>query len=131
MREAFIRQATARAQDGQLSCQAAMALADEMGVAPIEIGKAVNRATDLRFYRCQLGLFGYGSKAEGRHKIVQAAQIVPDDVRKALEMRAKEGRIACKAIWEVAEAFGYPRLGVSNIVDAMGYKITPCQLGCF
>ena len=131
MREEIIRLATERAQDGQLACETAMALADELGVAPIEVGKAVNRATELRFYRCQLGLFGYGSKQEGRHKIVQAAQNVPDDVRDALLARTHDGRIACKDVWEVAALLRYRGWASPTLSTPWSSKSRPANWAVF
>lgn len=131
MNETILEAAAAAARDGNLSCVEAHRIAAELDVSPIEVGKAVNRDSDLRFYRCQLGFFGYGSKAEGRSKIVQPAPFVPDEISAALNERAVDGRISCLAIWEVAEAFEYPRLGMGNVVESMGLKVTPCQLACF
>jgi len=117
--------------NGELACADAHDIAARLGVSPLEIGKAVNRATEYRFNRCQLGLFGYGPKSEGKHKIVLPAQRVPDDIRAAIEARAANGKISCAAAWEIAEQFKYPRLGIGNIFEAMGLKVGPCQLGCF
>jgi hypothetical protein len=131
MRDNILRAAEEQAREGQLACARAMAIAAELGVAPREVGQAVNRASDLRFYRCQLGLFGYGPKDLGQHKVVQPAAHVPDALRQALLARAHDGRIACLDVWQVAEAFEYPRLAASCAVEALGLKVSPCQLGCF
>ena len=131
MRDEIIRLAEQKAPDGQLACADAMTIASQLEIAPIEVGKTVNRASNLRFYRCQLGLFGYGSKVEGKHKIVLAATVVPEAIKNALLERAHDDRIACQDVWQVAEEFGYPRLGVSNVVEALGLAVRPCQLGCF
>jgi len=131
MRDEIIRKAQARAVDGQVSCRDAHAMAAELGISPLEVGLAINRATDLRFYRCQLGLFGYGPKAEGRHKIAMAAPFVPPEIQAALEGLAEDGAIGCAEVWAVAQRLEYPRLGVANIVEAMGLKLRRCQIGCF
>jgi len=131
MRDEIIRKAQARAVDGQVSCRDAHAMAAELGISPLEVGLAINRATDLRFYRCQLGLFGYGPKAEGRHKIAMAAPFVPPEIQAALEGLAEDGAIGCAEVWALAQRFEYPRLGVANIVEAMGLKLRRCQIGCF
>lgn len=131
MREEIIREAQARAVDGQVACEDAHAIAAELGISPLEVGLAVNRATNLRFYRCQLGLFGYGPKAEGKHKIVLAAAHVPLEIRAALEELAEDGTIGCAEVWALAERFRYPRLGIANMVEAMGLKLRRCQIGCF
>lgn len=116
--------------DGCLSCRHAHEIASAFGVTPAEVGAVVN-AMGVRFYRCQLGLFGYGSKAEGQHKIAFPAPFIPQEVSEELLRRAHEGIIACADAWEVARLFEYPRLGIANIIEAMGLKVKPCQLGCF
>ncbi len=131
MREEIIRRAQARAVDGQVACADAHAIAEEMGISPLEVGKAVNRASSLRFYRCQLGVFGYGPKAEGKHKIVLPAAHVPPEIEAALLKVSRDGRISCADVWAVAERFRYPRLGMANIIEAMGLKLYRCQIGCF
>ena len=117
--------------NGKLSCADAHLVADQLGVSPLEVGKAVNRATDLRFYRCQLGLFGYGPKPEGKHKIVLKAERVPEEIGEAIKAKAQNGRISCQAVWEIAEQFKYPRLGIADIIETMELQVTPCQLACF
>jgi DNA-binding transcriptional regulator YdaS (Cro superfamily) len=116
---------------GEVACADAHELAARLGVAPIEIGQAVNSATNLRFYRCQLGFFGYGPKEEGKHKIVSRAAHVPAEIGAAIQAQAVDGRIACKAVWDLAVQFKYPRLGMANIVEALDLKVKPCQLGLF
>lgn len=116
---------------GELACADAHEIAAELGVSPLEVGKAVNRATEIRFNRCQLGLFGYGPKLEGKHLIVLPAKHVPDEIRAAIEAQTVNGRISCASAWEIAKRFKYPRLGIANILEALGIKVKPCQLGCF
>lgn len=131
MSDKMLDAAMNKAVGGGLGCADAHALAAELGVTPLELGRAINQAKNLRFDRCQLGLFGYGSKAAGEHKIVLKAARVPAEIGAALEARVINGRVSCAAIWEIAEAYRYPRLGVANIAEAMGLKVAPCQLGCF
>ena len=119
------------AENGEVACSDAHALAAELDMSPQELGKHVNRAGDLRFYRCQLGLFGFGSKAKGEHKIILAAARVPADIEAAITQLAPDGRISCADVWALAERFKYPRLGMANIIQTMGLKVTPCQLLCF
>lgn len=117
--------------NGEIACADAHNIAKAQAVDPIELGKVVNRASGLRFNRCQLGLFGYGPKAEGKHKIVVAAAVIPPDIEAALRAHLVNNAISCLAVWQVAEQFKYPRLGLANIVQALGFKVAPCQLGCF
>ncbi len=131
MSEEIIAAATKMAVAGELACADAHELAAQLGITPLELGEAINHGSQLRFNRCQLGLFGYGSKAEGKSKIVLKATNVPEDIAAAIQSRAVNGRIACEAAWEIAEQFKYPRLGIGNLIEALGLKVSPCQLGCF
>jgi hypothetical protein len=117
--------------NGEVACADAHIVVKTLAIEPIELGKAVNRALGLRFNRCQLGLFGYGLKAEGKHKIVVAAAIIPPEIEAALRAHLVNNTVSCLDVWQVAEQFKYPRLGLANIVQALGFKVAPCQLGCF
>ena len=116
---------------GELSCKDAHTIAAECDMTPEKVGDLVNQATDIRFYRCQLGLFGYGPKSAGQSKIVQPARWVPESIADEVKRRASEGRIACRDVWEIADMYAYPRLGLGNIVESLGLQVSPCQLGCF
>jgi len=119
------------ARDGQIACKDAHRVAVQTGMSPQEMGRLVNRQTTYRFNRCQLGLFGYGAKGTAGYRIVQAAAYCPEAIVAAIEANVIDGCVPCLALWEVAAQFRYPRLGVANIVQALGLKVKPCQLGCF
>ena len=131
MNDEIVKAVREAAVDGMLACADAHEIAARLGVSPLEVGKVVNKATDLRFNRCQLGLFGYGPKPQGLHKIVLKAAHVPEEIEAAIKARAVKGRISCKAVWEIADQFKYPRLGIANILEALDIKLAGCQLGCF
>jgi len=65
MKTDIVAAAQARAYRGELTCEDAHALADELGLSPGELADALSQGSGLRFSRCQLGLFGYGNKAAG------------------------------------------------------------------
>ena len=120
-----------RAVDNQIACADAHEVAELLGVSPLEVSRVINRASSLRVNRCQLGLFGYGPKEEGKHKIVSLAAHVPEDIEMAIREKVINGRISCADIWEIAGRYKYPRLGIANIIEALEIKVKPCQLGCF
>jgi len=130
MREQILQTLPSLVVGEEIACADAHDLAARLGVAPIEVGRIVD-TTQYRFFRCQMGLFGYGLKSEGKSKIVLAATNVPDDLRAAIASRAFDGHISCLATWEIAAQFKYPRLGIANVTESMGLRIKPCQLGCF
>ena len=125
-------------EDGKLPCNHAFAIALSLNVDPLPVGLTANEA-DIRISRCQLGLFGYGPKAEGKHKIVHPMDEVPERLAARLRSEAESGSqaqarekgITCKAIWRAADGLGYRRIEASSAVEAMGIKVSRCQLGCF
>ncbi|MCS7178465.1 MAG: hypothetical protein RML46_00135 [Anaerolineae bacterium] len=132
MAEEDIREAISRYRDseGMLSCAAAFQVAEELGIEPLAVGRAAD-AMGIRLNRCQLGLFGYGPKAEGRHKIVRPAEQVSPVLAQAIRDRLSEGRLACRMAWEIADTLNIPRMEVSAAAEALGIRIARCQLGAF
>jgi hypothetical protein len=130
MDEALHQAILNRLEDGHLSCSQAHAIAQALGVDPLVIGRAADDA-DVRISRCQLGLFGYGPKAQGKHKIVNPLEDVPAQLAAYLRAEAGEDGISCFAIWSVAERLGYKRIVAAGAVEAMGLRVSRCQLGCF
>ncbi len=116
--------------EGMLPCAAAFRVVEELGVEPLAVGQTADEM-GVRLNRCQLGLFGYGPKAEGRHKVVQPAPVVEPELAQAIHDRLQEGRLACLAAWEIAEEMGIPRMTVSTAAEALEIRIIRCQLGAF
>ncbi|MDI7276659.1 MAG: hypothetical protein QME94_11830 [Anaerolineae bacterium] len=116
--------------DGQLPCEEAFRIARALRVRPIDVGRAADDM-GVRISRCQLGLFGYGPKAQGRHRIVQPLPEVPPRLSEAMTQRLVEGRLPCPVAWGLARRFGLTRLEVSGAAEALGIRISRCQLGCF
>jgi hypothetical protein len=119
-----------RLEEGRLACNLAFAIAKSLGVEPLTVGRAANEA-GIRISSCQLGLFGYGPKAEGKHKIVHPMDEVPERMAARLRAEAGDDGITCTAVWQVADKLGYKRIEASSAVEAMGLKVSRCQLGCF
>lgn len=116
--------------EGMLSCAAAFRIAKELAVEPLEVGRAAD-AAGVKLNRCQLGLFGYGPKSEGRHKIVQPMEHVDPGLAQAIHDSLVEGKLPCRAAWEVADALRIPKMDVAAAAEALGVKIVHCQLGAF
>ena len=130
MDEKLLQAMQDRLEDGKLPCNHAFAIARILGVEPLTVGMAANEA-GIRISRCQLGLFGYGPKAEGKHKIVHAMDQVPERLAARLRAAAEGEAITCKAVWKAADGLAYRRIEASSAVEAMGLKVSRCQLGCF
>ncbi|MFP4056879.1 MAG: hypothetical protein ACLF0G_08415 [Candidatus Brocadiia bacterium] len=52
-----------RAREGRLACAAAFAIAEELGLRRIEVGRAAD-ALGVKIVDCQLGCFGRGKAAK-------------------------------------------------------------------
>jgi len=119
-----------RLEDGHLTCHQAHAIAQEVGVEPLDVGRAADEV-DVRISRCQLGLFGYGSKAAGTHKIVRPRAKVPPPLEAALRAVAGEEGLPCITVWQIADRLGYSRQETSDAVEGLALRVSVCQLGCF
>ncbi len=127
-----------RLEDKRLPCHQAHAIAHELGIEPLKVGLAANKA-DIRISHCQLGLFGYGPKSEGKHKIVHPMDDVPERLAARLRALATHPRkgvandegITCTQVWQVADELDFERIEGSSAVEAMGIRVSRCQLGCF
>lgn len=116
--------------EGMLPCAAAFRIVEELGVEPLEVGRTADEM-GVKLNRCQLGLFGYGPKAEGRHKVVRPAETVSPELAQAIRDSLSEGRLTCKAAWDIAAAFRIPKMDVSAAAERLGVRISRCQLGAF
>ena len=54
-----------------------------------------------------------------------------EQVRGMITEKQSNGRISCKAAFDIAEQAGIPRRKIGQIIDEMKIKIHSCQLGCF
>jgi hypothetical protein len=116
--------------DGKVPCAAAFAIARQLSVEPLTVGRAAN-ALEVRLTQCQLGLFGHPGK-HGWQTLGTGEQAVPEGFDRAIEQaRGDRGTLSCADAWRIAESFGVTRMQVGYLVDAMGVKIAPCQLGAF
>ena len=117
--------------DGQLPCAVAFAIAKLLCVDPLLVGEAADRL-DIRLSKCQLGLFGYGSKAEGKHRRVKPLTDVPPElaqpIRSALD---PDGKLSCVEAWRISDECLVSRQFVSDAVEGLGLRIRSCQLGAF
>ncbi|MBN1658142.1 MAG: hypothetical protein JXA93_07055 [Anaerolineae bacterium] len=119
-----------RLEEGRLPCAEAHAVAHRFGIDPLSVGQAADDA-GIRISRCQLGLFGYGLKSEGKHKIVQPMENVPEQLAARLQAAVRGGGITCADVWDVADDLDISRLDASNAVEALGLRVSRCQIGCF
>jgi hypothetical protein len=114
-----------KAAEGELACAGAERIGAALGVPLAEIGRTLD-LLELRIGHCQLGLFGYpGGKA------VHPAAAVSRDLDAAIRGRLADGRLPCKAAWEIAAERKVARMEVSSACETLKIRIKPCQLGAF
>ena len=113
-------------ESGELPCAVASTIMEKIGASAIEVGKAA----DLMNYdlvNCQLGLFGY----KPDRKIVKPEESPDPDIENAVTEALEDGKLSCRAAWDIADRFNVPKLTVSGVCETMGLKIKSCQLGAF
>ena len=115
-----------RSKEGKLPCAVAFEIAKELGVEAAEVGKTVD-LLNFRLMKCQLGLFGYLPEK----KIIKPQNTENQDLKNAIFNALVDGRLPCKNAWDIASSFKLRKMTVSSVVDAMGIKIKPCQIGAF
>ena len=114
------------AKDEELTCAEAFHIAGELGARPIDLGLVADEM-DVRFVRCQLGLFGYGPTKS----IVEPADEVSSELERILQHALILGHVPCATAWAIASHFGIRKLDVSRAAEALGIRIGQCQLGGF
>jgi hypothetical protein len=112
---------------GELACADAERISGENGVTMAEVGRTVD-LLEIRIGRCQLGLFGYDAPG-GR--IVRPAEGVEPGLAAVIRGRLSDGKLPCRAAWEIAAEREIPRLNVCSACEALKIKVKPCQLGAF
>jgi len=115
-----------KAKGGEMACALAFEVAGELGVDPKEVGFALDYL-EIPIVKCQLGLFGY----KPQKKIIKAPDSVDPSLEEAIRKRSKDGKLSCKEAWAVAESMGLGKLEVASACEALGVKISRCQLGAF
>jgi hypothetical protein len=115
-----------RTHENEIPCAVAFNIAKALKVSPDAVGMTAD-LINCRLVKCQLGLFGYHPKK----KIVTPQHAVTEDLKNAISQALVQGRLSCKSAWDIAARFNIHKMKVSGACEAMGIKITHCQLGAF
>lgn len=115
-----------RASDDEMACAVAFSIAADLGVSPAEVGFTLDML-EIRLIKCQLGLFGYGH----RKSIIKPPEKVSRPLEEGIQMYTVNNRLPCEAAWRIAKDLDIGKMEVSSACDALGIKISPCQLGSF
>jgi len=115
-----------KVKDGTMACSVAFEIAESLGLPAEEVGFALD-LLEVSVVKCQLGLFGYGPA----RRIVKAAESLPPALEKAIRESLVKNRLPCASAWAVAEKLALRKMEVSSGCEALGVKISSCQLGTF
>ena len=114
---------------GEIACVTCEKISKELDVEISEVGITVD-LLEIKIKKCQLALFGY-SKKPNHGKDIQAADSVSDEMKRAIEEAAENGKVTCAALWMIADRLGTKRKEVSAACETLKIKIRKCQLGTF
>jgi hypothetical protein len=115
-----------RAVKGTIACAVAFDVAKDLGEPPAVVGRTAD-LLELRFVKCQLGLFGYGPKKNHEKSLSS----VPPEIKKPILESLEGNRLPCETAWKVAKTLQIHKLKMGMACDALEVKIGPCQLGAF
>ena len=110
----------------EISCASAFSIVSDLSVPPDEVGFTIDFLEKM-LVKCQLGLYGYRPDK----KIIKPADTVSQALEEAIRKALVNDRLPCAAAWGIAEELGLSKMEVSSASEALGIKITPCQLGAF
>ncbi len=117
------------APDGGLACAMAEKISKKFTVPMAEVGINAD-LLEIKIKECQLGLFGWDDEPS-HGKDIRPAASVSVEIKSALEKAAVNGKVACAALWKIADQLSVERRVVSAACEALEIKVRACQLGAF
>ncbi len=118
-----------RVVDNGVACKSAENIADEFGVAMEEVGVNID-LMELRIIKCQLGLYGHGTK-KPHGASIDPLKEVPESLESEIRSNLVDERLSCSSAWKISKKLGVPKMSIPSACDALKIKIKPCQLGAF
>ncbi len=115
-----------RSDQRKITCAEAFNIAADANISPEIVGKLIDDL-GVKLTHCQLGLFGH---SPDRKKVTGALDI-SEDLKNAIMADSEDGRISCRAVWNIALRLQVARQNVSNACEGLKIRIKPCQLGAF
>lgn len=112
--------------DGYMPCPLAWKIAREADVPRIAVGAVIDKM-GRRVTDCQIGCFKIEKTPFEDSEIKRLEGEVVSEI-KELES-AKQ--LTCAAVFDLARKYKLKPMDVSNEINALGFKVSECQLGCF
>ncbi|MBI4180841.1 MAG: hypothetical protein HY528_02815 [Chloroflexi bacterium] len=110
---------------GQLPCFSALRIAKECRVPPKQIGEAAD-SLGIRLVECQLGCFIYTGLEES-----VSTEHLDQTLQDKLTTSLVNDRLPCPVAFKIAKELKTTLQEVGKTADALGFRISSCQLGCF
>ncbi len=121
-------QVKAKLKNGYLPCPAAWKIASDAGVPRIAVG-AIADQLGHRITDCQIGCFKVDKTPFKEDEATIPS--ISDDAIKAIKELQQINGLTCEAVFDLARQFKTKPMTVSSHINALGFKVTQCQLGCF
>jgi len=112
--------------DGYLSCPAAWKIARETGAPRLAVG-AVTDGMGKRVTDCQIGCFKVDKTPFDK---LEPARLSPEISAEILRLN-EEDSLTCEAVFTLAKAYRLKPMHIADEINALGLKVSVCQLGCF
>ncbi|MBN1370081.1 MAG: hypothetical protein JW954_07605 [Dehalococcoidaceae bacterium] len=113
-------------ESGYLPCPAAWKIARQSGVVRIAVG-AVADEMGKRVVDCQIGCFKVDKTPFGTQ---EPARLSPEISAEILRLN-EENSLTCEAVFTVAKTYRLKPTDIAGEINALGLKVSACQLGCF
>jgi len=111
---------------GYLSCPAAWTIARETGVPRIAVGATAD-GMGTRVTDCQIGCFKVDKTPFDNR---EAARLTPEITAHILRLK-DESALTCEAVFALAKTYRLKPMDIAGEINALGLKVSACQLGCF
>lgn len=112
--------------DGYMPCPLAWKIAREAGVPRIAVGAIVDKMGH-RVTDCQIGCFKVEKTPFEDIEVKRLEGEIVNEIQKLESAK----QLTCEAVFELAHKYRLKPMDVSNEINALGFKVSVCQLGCF
>jgi len=114
---------------GYMPCPLGWQIAREEGVPRVAIGEIVDKLGS-RVTECQVGCFKV-DKTPFDTWDTENAKRLDGEVVLEIKRLGSENKLTCEAVFDIVKKYKLKPMDVSHEINALGFKITVCQLGCF
>lgn len=117
---------SASLKDGYMPCPMAWKIARDAEVPKIAVGTIIDKM-GRRVIDCQIGCFKVDKTPFEDIEVKR----LEGEVVSEIESLQAANRLTCEAVFALARRYKLKPMDVSNEINARGFKVSVCQLGCF